>query len=50
MILYILLVFMGGFFIGFGICCDLIKQEFKIKILCIGKCVYWVVYEIKVRK
>lgn len=52
MIPYISLAFMGGFLIGFGICRDLIniKQELKTKTLCIGKRVYRVVHETKVKK
>ncbi len=49
MIPYISLAFMGGFLIGFGICRDLIKQELKTKTLCIGKRVYRVVHETKVK-
>lgn len=50
MIPYISLAFMGGFLIGFGICRDLIKQELKTKTLCIGKRVYRVVHETKVKR
>ncbi|MBY7306583.1 hypothetical protein K6664_03805 [Escherichia ruysiae] len=50
MIPYISIAFMGGFLIGFGICRDLIKQELKTKTLCIGKRVYRVVHETKVKK
>ena len=50
MIPYISLAFMGNFLIDFGICRDLIKQELETKTLCIGKRVYRIVHEIKVKE